>query len=193
MGEISSFFFSGAHVGDKEWGPKSFDTTDQQSQSTKSNGVETVLAVRRPQIRCFYLGLGNERRSWMHIVTSWCEGVRNGASLVLVSHTHTQAHARTRAGHKSPPPQSLTGGRFLRVKKVLDARIDRLTAEYSIFEFSGRFLLTPKHTRQQPIAKSSRAPTHSLLLCRLFSQRPLVPHVCMRTSVWVCVCTHMCV
>lgn len=73
-------------------------------QSTKSNGVETVLAVRRPQIRCFCLGLGNERRSWMHIVTSWCEGVRNGASLSFssLSHTHTHTHAHvqdTRAHH----------------------------------------------------------------------------------------------
>ena len=69
----------------------------------------------------------------MHILTSRCEGVRNGAP--LLSHSHTRA--------QSPrPPQSCTGGRFLNVK-VLDVRIDRLTAEYSIFEFSGRFLLTP--------------------------------------------------
>lgn len=38
-----------------------------------------------PRFRYFCLGLGNERHSWMHIVTSSrCEGVRDGAT-----HTHS--------------------------------------------------------------------------------------------------------
>lgn len=94
--------------------------------------------------------------------------------------------------HRSQnPPQCFTGGRFPQGGKVLDARIDRLTAEYSIVEFSGRFLLTPKHTKQQPIAKSSRAPT-LFLLCRPFSQRLLVPHVCICVRVCGCVGVHLC-
>lgn len=48
--EISSFFPSQGPMPmleTKKWGPKSFDH-DQQSRAHKTNGVETVLAVRRP-------------------------------------------------------------------------------------------------------------------------------------------------
>lgn len=79
---------------------------DQQSRARKITVWKRSSLFDAPRFRCFCLGLGNERRSSMHIVTSWCEGVRNGpcwAGLSFsFSHTHTRAHAHTRAGHKEP-------------------------------------------------------------------------------------------
>lgn len=89
----------------KEWGPKLFDTTSKAGKHTQKLTVwkrSSLFDV--PRFRYFCLGLGNERHSWMHIVTSSrCEGVHDGP---LSSNTHT--HTCTQRA----PPWSLTGGRF---------------------------------------------------------------------------------
>lgn len=122
----------------------------------------------------------------MHIVTSWCEGVvRNGP--FSLSHTRTRTHA-----HRTQSPTLVFyWGLFgLQGEKVLDARIDRLTAEYSIFEFSGTVEGVSTDAQPHPAATNCKVVpgSHPSLLCRLFSQRPPVAHVC----VGECGCLYVC-
>lgn len=78
---------------------------DQQGRAKPKVTVWKRSSLVRRQVRCFCLGLGNERRPLMHIVTCWCEGVRDGASLSLsLAHARDALFTVTHAAHT----QSLT-------------------------------------------------------------------------------------
>lgn len=91
------------------------------------------------------------------IFTFWYKGVRKWRlffSVFCLSRVHTHT------GHRAHTPSPVPGAVFLWLK-VLDVRIDRLTAEYSINRI---FQLVPTHTqpgRQQPIAAASQPPSCS--------------------------------
>lgn len=122
--------------------------------------------------------------------------MRNGP--LSLSHTRTRTHA-----HRTQSPTLVFyWGLFgLQGEKVLDARIDRLTAEYSIFEFSGTVEGVSTDAQPHPAATNCKVVpgSHPSLLCRLFSQRPPVAHVCMGEcgclyvcAVRLCVCVCVC-
>lgn len=148
---------------------------DQQSlvEHTKTNGVETVLAVRRAQVPLFL--------PWIRKLSDarGCTSSLLGASAcatgphALCPHTHT--HTRTQSS-------TLVFDWGPKGEKVLDALIDSLTAGYSIFEFSGAVSTDARNPGSDQL--QSRPGLPPSLLCRLFSQRSPVPHVCM----WVCLC-----
>lgn len=136
---------------------------DQRAEGKVTVWKRSFLAVRRQGPLFSGPVLGNERRSSMLIIfTFWYKGA-NGVlfSVSCLSGVHTYSHAHAhRHGTQSPHPSPVPGAVFLRVK-VLDVRIDRLTAEYSINRI---FQPVSTHTqpgRQQPIATASQPPSCS--------------------------------
>lgn len=138
---------------------------DQRAEGKVTVWKRSSLAVRRQGP--LFLGpvLGNERRSSMLIIfTFWYKGVRKWRLFLCFlslarAHAHTHAHAH-RHGIQRGHPSLVPGAVFLRVK-VLDVRIDRLTAEYSINRI---FQPVSTHTQpawQQPIATASQPPSCS--------------------------------